>query len=103
MAFPAELHRAVSATLAANRIGRPVFVRYLSFGSSPSLGLDSVAPVLAEWFGQPIECRFMTESAETGQISFSLKTRDGTLALVTFARTSPAVAGVDLTVLGTRG
>jgi predicted dehydrogenase len=103
MASPADLQRAVSATLTTHRIGRPVFVRYLSLGSNPSLALDSVLPVLAEWFGQPLECRHTTGPTEEEQVSFSLQTRNGALALLSFARTVPAVAGVDLTVLGTRG
>jgi hypothetical protein len=103
----ADLHRAVQATLASKRLGTPVFVRYLFFGTLPA---DAVLPRLAlltatvgDWLGQPLERIYAIGSLKSGQVSLTLEYRGGATALVSWAASPPRGAGVDLTVVGNHG
>jgi hypothetical protein len=107
MAALADLHRAVHTTLASQRLGRPVFVRYTLHGLEPP---EAVAPRLAQlaavvrgWLGQPLERVYAVGSAGGGQVALTLQFREGATALVSFARGRPAGPGADVLVLGNHG
>jgi hypothetical protein len=103
----ANLHNAVQATLASQRLGRPVFVRYLV--QTPDKA-ETIVPRLAqvtttvrEWLGQPLERLYAVGTVESGQVSLTLQFRDGATALVGFARGQPRGSGIDLMVLANHG
>jgi predicted dehydrogenase len=107
MAVLADLHRAVTATLADKRIGQPVFVRCIIYAkcdsTSPEKQLEPINARLQDWFGHYFECHHATIDEETGQASYCLTTPHGALGLVSFASTRAVVETVDLTLLGTHG
>ncbi|HXG11400.1 MAG TPA: hypothetical protein VNK04_16720 [Gemmataceae bacterium] len=103
----ADLDRAVQATLASKRLGKPVFVRLTWQGLDRP---EAVAPRLAQtmavvqqWLGQPLDQIYAIGSAASGQVALTLKFREGATALVSFARGQPRGAGIDLMVLGNHG
>jgi predicted dehydrogenase len=96
-----DLHQAVETALANQRIGQPVFIRYLIHGNEPS-SLDQLLPVLTRWLGQGVQCRQALGEAAR-QPSFALQTANGSSALLSFASNDQGTSGVDLTILGTRG
>ena len=103
----ADLHRAVQAALAGQRLGKPVFVRYLLQGSEKP---EAVVPRLAQvaaavrgWLGQPLERVYAVGSPEEGQMFLTLRFRDGGAALVSYARGHPTGPGADVLVLGNHG
>ena len=103
----ADLHRAVQSTLAAKRLGHPVFVRYLFSGQDKA---DTALPRLAQltaavrdWIGQPLERVHAAGTPRGGQITLTLEFRGGATALVSWAAAPPRGDGIDLTVLGNRG
>jgi hypothetical protein len=102
-----HLHRAVQITLASQRLGKPVFVRYclhrLSKIESPLLPLVQAASLVREWLGQRLDRVYAVGTLESGQVSLTLQFRDGATALVSYARSQLRGDGVDLMVLGNRG
>jgi hypothetical protein len=103
----ANLHHAVQATLASQRLGKPVFVRYLvqTLDKAETIvpRLAQVTAMVREWLGQPLERLYAVGTIESGQVSLTLEFRDGATALVSFARSQPRGDGIDLMVLGNRG
>jgi hypothetical protein len=103
----ANLHRAVQATLAGKRLGKPVFVRYLMQGQDKAEGilakLSLATAVIQEWLGQPLTRIYAVGTVDSGQVTLTLQFRDGASALVSFARGQVRGAGVDLMVLGNHG
>jgi hypothetical protein len=103
----ADLHRAVQAALGAQRLGKPVFVRYLLVGPEKPEAvvprLAQVAGVVRGWLGQPLERVYAVGSPADGQASLTLQFRDGGSALVNFIRGRPAGPGADVLVLGNHG
>ncbi len=103
----ADLQRAVQSTIAAKRIGKPVFVRFLLQGmDKPDTVLARLAQALAmvrAWLGQPIESIYALGTIETGQVALTLQGREGAAALVCYARGEPHGDGVDIMVLGNHG
>jgi hypothetical protein len=107
MASLADLHRAVQATLASTRLGKPVFVRYLLQGADQA---DAIAPKLAQaaavvrdWLKQPLERVHAVGSVAAGQVSLTLQFKEGATALVSYAKTRPLGDGLDLMVIGNQG
>jgi hypothetical protein len=103
----ADLHRAVRATLASQRLGRPVFVRYTLHGLEPPEAvpprLAQLTAVVRDWLGQPLERIYAVGSANAGQVGLTLQFADGATALVSFARGRPQGPGADVLVLGNHG
>jgi hypothetical protein len=103
----ASLHRAVGATLASGRLGRPVFVRYTLQGLDRSEAITSrltqITATVRDWLGQPLEQLYALGTIESGQVALTLRFRDGATALVSFARAALRGDGVDLFVLGNHG
>jgi hypothetical protein len=101
-----ELHHAVRTTLAAGRIGQPVFVRYLLQSparTGAAARLARMTAAVCGWLGQRLERVYAIGSAQSGQISLTLQFREGASALVSIARGQPLGDGVDLMILGNRG
>ncbi len=109
-----DLHRAVQDTLAGNRLGQPVFVRYLLHNlDNPETIVPRLAQLTAtvrDWLGQPLDRLYAIGAIERGQVSLTLQFRNGAAALVSIGgRPVTAVAhqprgnGVDLLVLGNHG
>jgi hypothetical protein len=103
----ADLHRAVQSALAGQRLGQPVFVRYLLLGPEKP---EAVAPRLAHmagvvrgWLGQTLDRVYAVGSPADGQVSLTLQFREGGTALVSFARGRPSGPGADVLVLGNHG
>jgi hypothetical protein len=103
----ADLHRAIAATLAGKRLGKPVFVRYLFHGTEDAQAivprLVQLTAVVREWLGQSLERIHATGSTASGQVALTLQFREGASALVCFAHDRPHGSGVDVTVLGNHG
>jgi hypothetical protein len=107
MATLAELHQAVRTTLASQRLGQPVFVRYLV---QDLYEAETVAPRLAQitaivrdWLRQPLERLYAIGTPANGQVALTLQFREGATAVVILACCQPRGPGVDLLVLGSRG
>lgn len=102
-----DLHRAVQTTLASQRLGKPVFVRYclhrLGKVEAPLPALAQVTAVVRDWLGQPLDRVYAVGTLESGQVSLTLQFREGATALVSYARGTLRGEGVDLLVLGNRG
>src|SRR5262249_37340154 len=102
-----DLHRAVQFTLASNRLGQPVFVRYLlQTLDSPETIVPRLAQITAtvrDWLGQPLDRLYAIGTIDSGQISLTLQFRNGSTALVGFARGEPCGNGAELLVLGNQG
>jgi hypothetical protein len=103
----ADVARAVQATLASKRLGKPVFVRLTWQGLDKP---EAITPRLArgiavvqQWLGQPLEQVYALGSTENGQLALTLRFREGATALVSFTRGQPRGAGLDLLVLGNHG
>ena len=107
MSTLADLHRAVQATLASKRLGRPVFVRYLLCSQDRAEAalprLAQLTAVIRDWIGQQIERVHAVGTARGGQITLTLEFRAGATALVSWASAPPRGDGIDLTVLGNHG
>src|SRR5689334_13759236 len=103
----ADLHRAVQGALAGQRLGKPVFVRYLLVGSEKPEAvvprLAQLAAVVRGWLGQTLDRVYAVGSPADGQVSLTLQFRDGGSALVSFARGRPSGPGADVLVLGNHG
>ena len=101
----ADLHRAVQATIASKRLGRPVFVRYTLQGQdkadSIAARLTQITAAVRQWIGQPLERIYAVGTAESGQVSLTLQFKDGATALVSYA--GSRLSGVDVMVLGNHG
>src|SRR5437879_5527695 len=89
----ADLHRAVQATLASKRLGRPVFVRYLLCSRDRA---EAALPRLAQltaavraWVGQPLERVHAAGTPRGGQVTLTLEFRGGATALVSWAAAPP--------------
>jgi predicted dehydrogenase len=107
MSSPADLHRAVKATLASGRLGTPVFVRYHLQSQEGAL---KAQPLLAQatdavegWMGRPAARAQVLGAARGGHVCTLLEFRGGPTALVSWARGPARGTGVDLIVLGNRG
>jgi hypothetical protein len=103
----ADFQRAVQATIASKRLGKPVFVRCLVQGLDKP---DSIAPKLAtlaatvqDWLGQPLDRVYALGSAASGHVGLTLRFREGASAMVGYLRGQPRGSGVDLMVLGNHG
>ena len=107
MPYLADLHRTIQATLAGGRLGRPVFLRYLIRGSDDAASIrDCLAQAVAlagTWLGQSLATVYTLGSLESGHVSVALAFDAGATALVAYARTPPADAGVDVLLLGNHG
>jgi len=96
-----DLHAVVRSTLASGRIGQPVFVRYHLNGP-----LATAAAAVGEWFGQPPQRSSETLSSGADgveQAAVALQFGNGASALLSMVSGQPHGAGIDLTILGTRG
>ena len=101
-----ELHLAVRKTLASNRLGQPVFVRYLWQSPEKIAVVPRLALMTAEvrdWLGQTLDKVYAVGTVASGQVSLTLQFRGGASALVSVARGQPHGDGVDLLVLGNHG
>jgi predicted dehydrogenase len=102
-----DLHRAVQLTLAGKRLGKPVFVRYTLDGvAKPEAMVPALARAAAavrEWLGQPLESVYALGAVAAGQVSLTLRFRDGATALVSASRSPARGDGLDLMVIGNRG
>ncbi len=107
MSTLADLHRAVQATLASKRLGRPVFVRYLLCSQDRAEAalprLAQLTAAVRDWIGQEIERVYAVGTARGGQITLTLEFRGAATALVSWAAAPPRGDGIDLTILGNRG
>jgi hypothetical protein len=99
----ADLHRAVQATLASKRLGRPVFVRCRLEGEKAIERLPGVAELIAGWLGQPLASLHAAGSQEGGVIALTLRCREGGTALISVAPRDHSAAIGDLILLGNRG
>jgi hypothetical protein len=103
----ADLHRTVRATLASQRLGRPVFVRYFWYGPDPPEALPGrLAQILAEvqaWLNQDLDRLHANATGDRRHVALTLQFQAGATALIGFSRTPAAEAGMDLLVLGNRG
>jgi hypothetical protein len=103
----ADLHRAVATTLAAKRLGTPVFVRYQFHAALDAQAvvqrLAQVTGVVRGWLDQPLERILSLGSAAARHVSLTLECRGGATAVVTWIGTTPGGPGIDLTVLGNHG
>lgn len=103
----ADLHRAIRAALASQRIGQPVFVRFLMQGRDEKgtilPRLARAAAMVRDWLGQPLERIYTIGSEESGQVSLTLQCRGGSTALVSFARSDRQDAGVSALIVGSHG
>src|SRR5208337_4584810 len=103
----ADLHRAVQTTLASNRLGQPVYVRYLLQGVLDVQGpaLAEVAGVVGAWMGQPphrLSTLFSGKDGK-GQTTLLLEFPGGQTALVSEMHGQAQGQGVDLMLLGSKG
>jgi hypothetical protein len=101
-----ELHFAVLCTVASNRLGQPVFVRYLwqspeKFAVAPRLA--QMTAEVRDWLGQTLDRVYAIGTAASGQVSLALQFRGGFSALVSVARGQAHGDGVELLVLGNKG
>src|SRR5262245_21914351 len=104
MASLAELHPAVSATLATQRIGQPVFARIIHYAAESRLaaGIDSIQAILSDWFGAPFVIGHVVGENESEQRTWCLQSPSA-LAVVSLASNEQFNDAIDLTLLGTRG
>jgi hypothetical protein len=101
-----ELHRSVQTTLASNRLGTPVFVRYIVQrpAAEPALaGLARIAGVVRGWLGAPVREIYAVGSAEQRHITLTLELQNAATALITWIGTPGRGSGVDLLVVGNHG
>jgi hypothetical protein len=103
MANLLELHRAVQSAVASQRIGQPVFVRYLAIGMSESDGtplplLARLAGVVQGWLGQPLARVYVTKTAS---VAATLQFAGGATALVSHGHGTES--RIDVTLLGNHG
>jgi hypothetical protein len=102
----AELHRAVQTAIASKRLGKPVFVRYLLTGPDKAAVVARLARIVAVvhgWLGQTLDSIHATGSNASGQVSLTLRFREGGSALVSVSRGQRLGDGVELMVLGNHG
>jgi hypothetical protein len=99
-----DLHRAVESVLATQRIGQPVFVRYVRFGGAQSedvaFRLAALVTIIRSWFNQPIQHLSFIGAKGLDAPAVLLQFAAGATALVSLAVGDPAV---DLTILGNHG
>lgn len=107
MSTLADLRKAVQATLASQRLGRPVFVRLILQGSD---GPDAAVAKLAQlsglardWLGQAPQRVYATGGADKGPVSVTWQFADGSTASVSYAHGSRLGDGLDVMVLGNHG
>jgi hypothetical protein len=102
-----DLHRSVQTTLASRRMGTPVFVRYLlhraARGEAVLAHVVRIAAVVRGWLGAPVQDVYALGSPDQRHLTLTLEFRNGTTALLTWIGTTGRGAGIDLTVLGSRG
>jgi hypothetical protein len=102
----ADLHRTVQTAIASKRLGKPVFVRYLLTGPDKAplvTRLARLVVVVRDWLGQALDGVQAIGSATVGQVSLTLRFREGGSALVSVARSQRLGNGIDLMVLGNHG
>src|SRR5262245_15238763 len=103
----ADFHRAVQATLAAKRLGTPVFARYQYHapikGQAVLARLAKTTATVRGWLDQPLERILAQGSATSRHITLLLEFRTGLTAVVTWVGTSGRGGGVDLTLIGNHG
>jgi hypothetical protein len=103
----ADLHRFIESTLAARRLGTPVFVRYLvQSQDKPAAVLPRLTLIAAQvrsWLGQPMERLYSLGQPKSGQVSLTVEYRGGATALLAWSGGLPRGTGVDILVLGNHG
>jgi len=101
----ADFHRAVDATLAAKRLGTPVFVRYLLQSQDKANGvparLAQIAGTVRDWLSQIPERIYALGAAKNGHVTLLLEFRAGASAHISWS--AAPRASVDLTLLGNHG
>ncbi len=107
MSRRADLHRTVAELLSSRRLGRPVFVRYLTQGPGDAASLVTelagILGIVRDWIGQPLDRLYAVGSPADGQVTLTAQFRDGALALVGTAVGPARGDGVDLLILGSLG
>ena len=103
----AELHAAVTRTLASKRLGTPVFVRYLLHGQdkagTASTRLAQITAVVRDWIGQGLERVYAVGTEKAGSANLTLEFQGGATALVCWTNSPGRGPGVDLLLLGNHG
>jgi hypothetical protein len=99
-----DLHRAVETVLGTQRIGQPVFVRYLLLSGAPSehmvSRLAAMAASIGSWLGCSIQRATVLGAPDQGAPSLILHFPTGACAIASLATGEPSA---DLTVLGNHG
>jgi hypothetical protein len=109
----AHLHQAIQATLASQRLGRVVFVRYhvqASDAADAVVGrLARLAAVVQSWLRQPWDRILAVGRPDNSHVALTLQFREGGTALLTFSRAAAVQdaadrkAQVNLMVFGNHG
>ena len=101
------LYRAVSETVAAGRVGTPVFVRCVAHVAAGRADLDArlsrTLGATAGWLGDVPRRVFALGDAESGQITVTLESEQGRAAFVSVGLAFDRMPLVDLLLLGSRG
>lgn len=107
MTTVADLHRAVTSTLASKRLGTPVFVRYQYHaplkGQAAVARLAKTTAAVRDWLGAPLERILAQGSSASRHITLLLEFRTGVAGVVTWVGNNGRGGGVDLTLIGNHG
>lgn len=101
-----SLHQIVQQAVTAQRVGVPVFVRWLVSTSTtdPRTMLDHMLSTCASWLNAPVHRLHAKGHTEKGQITLSVLYERGQTALLTAHRLpQEAPTRVDLMLLGNKG
>jgi predicted dehydrogenase len=105
MPLLADLHRAVEATLAAGRLGTPVFVRYHLESPQAQAAvrreLDQIQQVVQGWLRREVERAHVVDGGR--HACTAVEYRSGPLAVVSGMACTAGPPNVSLIVLGNRG
>lgn len=107
MATLTDLHRTVQTTLAANKVGVPVFVRYLlsTQEKGPAL-IDRLGFTLATvrlWLNQPFDRVYALGAPQDGRLQLMIECKTGATAMISWSNSQSPGLGVDLMVIGNHG
>jgi hypothetical protein len=107
MTYLADLHRTVEATLASQRLGRPVFVRYHWFGpESPDempARLTQLTALVGAWLDQDLDRLQANAAADLTHVALTVQFQAGATALIAVTQVPASDARVDLMILSNRG
>jgi hypothetical protein len=107
MTYIADLHRTVAATLASQRLGQPLFVRYHWFGPEPletlATRLAQITAVIRGWLGQDVHRLHAMTAEDRTHAALTLQFQTGATALISLTRTPSSEVRVDLMILGNHG